>query len=67
MKVRFLLLIFVTSIFSGCFTLGVNKGYCDGKCNYKEAGVCRGVIDIYKNRHSLKNTSTDGYTTWWDN
>ena len=51
-------MIFILSfLFNGClFSIGNSQGICeeDG-CNYKETGVCVGVMEIYKNRHSLQN------------
>jgi hypothetical protein len=54
---KYILLVLLSFSFSGCwFSLGMGKGLCEsGGCNYKEAGVCSDVIDIYKNRSSLKN------------
>jgi hypothetical protein len=65
---KFLIFFLISIIFNGCwFSLGNSVGLCESDgCNYKEAGVCAGVIDIYKNRTSLKNHKVIERWYWFD-
>lgn len=66
--IKLILLGLIVLSFNGCwFALGNSQGLCEsGGCNYKEAGVCAGVIDIYKNRHSLQNKQVEERWYWFD-
>lgn len=62
---KYLLLIILPIFFSGClFTIGQSQGLCESEeCNYREAGICMGVVEIYKNRHNIQNYTVK--TTWY--
>lgn len=60
MKIRnSLLSLIIIFLFNGCiFSIGASQGMCESEeCDYRESGVCAGVIDIYTNRDSLQNYS----------
>lgn len=65
---KYILLLLIVINFSGCwFSLGNTTGMCEGEgCNYKEAGVCAGVVDIYKNRHNIENYKVQQRWYWFD-
>jgi len=65
---QIVLILLISAFFNGCwFSLGNSIGLCEGEgCNYKEAGVCAGVIDIYKNRHTLENRKVTERWYWFD-
>lgn len=62
---KYLFIAILPFLFSGClFTIGQSQGLCENdECNYREAGVCMGVVDIYKKRHSLRNYTVN--SNWY--